>query len=113
MRKMLIAKGVVEPDEKEMKEMGPPKEPEPDPIVVATVNRLVAQTQKDQASTQKTQLDTMTAAQAAQMKPAEFQKIIEETVAIQLDNLLKARDLTLGPGRVRAMELQAEREAGA
>lgn len=111
MRKMLIGKGIVEPDEQELKEMGPPQEPPPDPVQVAMVQRLQAQTAKDVAATDKTKLETMTDAQAARLKPLEIEKMIDEIVAQKLENMLAARDLAMPHASVVALTKKVEREA--
>lgn len=85
-RKRYIASGIVEPTEDEQKEMGPP--PPPDPAQVALVERLQAQSARDQASAQKT-------AQESQMMPIEMESRIADIVNTRLEAMLKARDLAM------------------
>jgi hypothetical protein len=108
MRKMLIGKGIVEPDEQELKEMGPPQEPPPDPVQVAMVERLKGQTARDAAATAKTQAETVSAAIDAHLKPIEIEKMIGEIVNQQLQNLLAARDLSMPHASVVALTKKAE-----
>ena len=108
LRMRLIQQGVVQPDEKEAKEIPPP--PPPDPVQVAMVDRLNAQSQKDQASAAKTQAETVSAAIDAHMKPAEFQKLVDEIVGKRLENLLAAGQIGIGPKGVVSMTRQVEKE---
>jgi hypothetical protein len=98
LRKRLIAQGVIEPNEREQQEMGPP--PPPDPMQVALVERLQAQAAKDVASAQ---LDAGDAA----MKPLEMEKLVAEIVQKRLESLQLAGEMAVGGEAVVAAQRRA------
>lgn len=91
-RRVLIAKGVIEPNEDEQKDMKPQ---EPDPVEEALVatedskaKRNMAAAAKDIAATEKTQGEI-------KMEPLELQKAITEIAGLKLDNQFKSEEIVL------------------
>lgn len=86
-RRKLIESKIAEPTKEEAAEMGPP--PPPDPSQVALVDRLKAQTAKDQAAAVKTQVETaekMAEANTAERRETlEIQKLLAEVVHQQTE----------------------------
>lgn len=110
-RKRLIMQGIIEPTKEEAAKLPPP--PEPDPLQVATVNRLNAQSKRDEAEAQKTGAET--AQSIADLRASlndtsgqdkaslEMQKLMEQVVGQRLDNMLKAGELGIEPGSGKLM----------
>lgn len=78
LRKALVSQGLLPPKEGEE----PPAAPPPDPRMEAQARKLLADAVYTEARAAKTQGE-------AQMIPAELQKLIAETVSLQLQNLMR------------------------
>lgn len=100
MRKLLVAQGMLPPQEGEE----PPQPPPPDPRVEAQVRKMLADAQKSEASAAKYAADAAkSGAEAQTVLPAaeadigkthaEIDKIIKETVAQQLQNMMQSGQL--------------------
>lgn len=109
-RHELIRQGKIQPNERDLQEMGPP--PAEDPVQKALAARLVAQGNKDQAAADKAAAETVSAAMDAQMKPLQMQQLIDELVGQRLENMIAAGQVGIGPGGVIAMQRKAEADAG-
>lgn len=112
LRMPLIQQGVIPPDqltddEKRMQPQGPPP---PDPTQVALTQKLQADTARAQAQAQKAQIDTANASIDAQMKPQQLQKLIQDTISVQLDNLIKSGEIGIDQrtGKMALMKYMRE-----
>jgi hypothetical protein len=109
LRLPLIKDGTIPPgqltdEEKEI--MANMPEPQPDPTQEALLAKLMADAQRSQAQAQKAGVDAQSAAIDAQMKPAQLEKLIQETIGQRLDNMLKAGEVGIDPntGRMTLMK---------
>lgn len=109
-RQQMIQAGKIQPNEQDMKDMPPPAPP--DPVQTAMVERLKAQSARDQADAGKTQAETVEAAIKAQGAPLEVQKMIDELVGQRLNNMILAGQIGMGPGGVLTIQKQVERDTG-
>ena len=113
----LIQQGIIPPDQltEEEQAMLPQGPPPPDPTQVALLRKLDADAQRSQALAQKAQVDAQSAIVDAQLKPAELQKLIAETVSIQLSNLLSMGEIGIDPrsGRPALMKYMQEQGGNA
>lgn len=89
MRKLLVAQGLLEPEEGE-EPPPPPQQPPPDPRMEAQVKKLLADAEKSAASAAKTQAEAQAVAPQAQ---ADIEKTIAEAVALQIQSLLQGGQL--------------------
>lgn len=79
MRKLYIKKGIAEPTEEEIKEMGLDQPQQPDPQAIALIENLNSQTRKNELELQEIQADT-------QKKIADAKKTLAEAEAQELEN---------------------------
>lgn len=108
----LIQQGVIPPDQlsEDEKAMLPQGPPPPDPTQQALLQKLGADAQRAQAQAQKAQIDTANAAIDAQMKPQQLQKLIQDTISVQLDNLIKSGEIGIDQrtGKMALMKYMRE-----
>lgn len=100
----LIKDGTISPkdltdEEKEMLANMPKQQP--DPTQEALLAKLMADAERSKAQAQKAGVDAQTAIIDAQMKPAQLEKLIQETVGVRLDNMIKQGEIGIDPGSGR------------
>lgn len=110
-RQRMIQKGMIVPNEQDLRDM--PPAPPPDPVQQGLANRLAAQANKDNAAAQKTQAETVAEAIKAHGAPLELQKLIDELVGQRLENMIAAQQVGISPAGVLTMQRKAEADAGA
>lgn len=95
----LIQQGIIPPDKlsEEEKQLLPQGPPPPDPTQVALLQKLSADAQRSQAQAQKAQVEAQTAVIDAQMKPQQLQKLIADTIAVQLSNMMAMGEVGIDP----------------
>lgn len=114
----LIQQGIIPEDKlsEEEKQFLPKGPPPPDPTEVALLQKIQADAERSTAQAAKAKVETATAAITAQMAPAQLEKLIADTIAVQLDNMLKAGEVGIDPhtGRPALMKyLQKSNELAA
>jgi hypothetical protein len=91
MRKLLVAQGLLDPEEGE-EPPPPPQQPPPDPRMDAQVKKLLADAEKSAASAAKTQAEAQAVVPQAQ---ADIEKTIAEAVAQQIQNMMQGGQLAM------------------
>jgi hypothetical protein len=91
MRKLLVAQGLLDPEEGE-EPPPPPQQPPPDPRMEAQVKKLLADAEKSAASAAKTQAEAQAVVPQAQ---ADIEKTIAEAVALQIQNMMQGGQLAM------------------
>lgn len=89
MRKLLVAQGLLEPDEGEEP---PPQQPPPDPRMEAQVKKLLADAEESAANAAKTHAEAQAVVPQAQ---ADIEKTIAEAVAQQIQNMMQGGQLAM------------------
>ncbi len=104
----LIKDGTIPPSQltDEEKQMVPQGPPPPDPTQEALLRKLDADATRSQAQAQKAGVEAQAAVIDAQMKPAQLEKLIQETIGVRLDNMLKSGEVGIDPnsGRLTLMK---------
>lgn len=95
----LIQQGIIPPDKlsDEEKQLLPQGPPPPDPTEQALLQKLGADAQRSQAMAQKAQVETQIAMADAHLKPAQLEKLIADTIAVQLKNMMLAGEVGIDP----------------
>lgn len=103
LRLPLIKQGVIPQDQltEEEQAMLPQGPPQPDPTQMALLQKLNADARRADAQADKAIVDAQSAAQSsqieAQIRPVELQKLIAETIGLQLENMLKQGEIGIDP----------------